>query len=65
MDQKIVLLQSKNLSPETFIDQSDSYFYLFILEPKYFLLISFWSGFSGTFLFYVFSWLVKKYKNVT
>ena len=41
VDQKIVLLQSENFSVQTFLDQSDSYFYLFILEPKYFLLISF------------------------
>ena len=40
-------------------------FYSFVLEPKKFLLISFWSGFSRMFLFYVFSWLVEKYKNVT
>ena len=36
-----------------------------VLEPRNFLLISFWFGFSRMFLFYVFSWLVEKYKNVT
>ena len=36
--------------------------YLF-LSLNIFLLISFWAGFSRMFLFYVFSWLVEKYKN--
>ena len=36
-----------------------------LLEPKNILFISFWSWFSWMFLFYVFSWLVEKYKNVT
>ena len=40
-------------------------FYYFIFEPKYFLLVDFRSYFSRTFFFYVFSWLVEKYKNVT
>ena len=56
--------RSKILARRPFIDQSNSYFYWFILEPKYFLLIDFRSCFSTMFLFYVFSWLVEKYKSV-
>ena len=54
-DQKIVLLRvlkSKRVDiswPIRFV------FLLIFLEPKNFLLISFWSGFSRMFLFYIFS----------
>ena len=40
-------------------------FHYFILKPKYFLFVDFRSYFSRMSLFYVFSWLVEKYKNVT
>ena len=65
VDQKIVLfrvLKFKRLDiswPIIFL------FWLICFRAKNFLSISFWSGFSRMFLFYVFSWLVEKYKNVT
>ena len=37
-----------------FLDQSDSYIYLIVLEPK-----DFWAGFSRMFLFCVFNFNVK------
>ena len=52
MDQKIVLLWVLKFKR---VDISDSYIYLFVLKPKFFLLISFSFRFSRMFLFYVFS----------
>ena len=66
VDQKIVLLRVLKFKhvdiswPIRFV-----YLLIYFRAQIFFLLISFWYGFSRIFFFYVFSWLVEKYKNVT
>ena len=58
MDQKIVLWRVLKFKRAGISWPIRFVLYLFVLEPKNFLLISFWAGFSRMFLFCVF-------KNVT
>ena len=65
VDQKILLLRVLKFKRADISWTIRFIYFLFVLEPKNFLLISFWVGFSIMFLFCVFSWVVEKYENVT
>ena len=65
VDQKIVLLRVLKFK-RVDISWPLRFVYLLIcFRAKNFQLFSFWVRFSRMFLFYVFSWLVEKFKNVT